>query len=257
MSGYASFIHGGSLFPLNHESENSLLEDSDPVLFHLLDFYAAVLKTYLEARLLVEAELVGAPIKAVVAEKFPMDPEPFLAERHTRFPLLAAYRVSSQFTEIGSAKHSESEFDICYVLPPLKASEAERIVPILKAVASVIDDRTEQGFDPDYTPKGASKGASVWGLAGVAIIEITSITYGTFKPTDKLFFPTVILKLKVAEKSANNQTAFEYATGFGAHLDLAAPGQETYPDIAVIDAVIETPDGEGGGEDGEGVGEEP
>lgn len=233
MTDYASFKYGAVQFPLPVGDGiggvgASLLRDADPALFYLLEFYAAVIRRHVGGRLL--AEVAAGSIEQItkaVAETLPLNPEHFLVENQLNFPLLAAYRKGSKFQDIGGQKHSVDELDVSYVLPPLQAGEAERLLPILKAVASILDNRTEQGMDPLYTPTGSTAGALVWGLAGVTSAEVKGVTYGGYSPTDELFFPAVVLHVELKERSDVAVTEFESFNGADVSLDLEDPVQET------------------------------
>ncbi len=237
MTDYAGLKHGAVQYPLptggsgNGGPGASLLRDADPAVFYLLEFYKSVLQTHLGARLLAEASSSGAEqIELAVAETLPLNPEQYLVEHQIKFPLLAAYRKSTKFEDIGGQKHSVDEIEVAYVLPPLQAGEAERLLPILKAVVSVLDNRTEQGMDPAYTPSaslGAAAGDLVWELAGVASANVKSATYGGYTPAESLFFPAVILTVELKERSDVAVTEFEDLSGANVSIDLEDPVQET------------------------------
>lgn len=227
MTDYQGFKHGSVEFPLDTGSANSLLRDADPALFFLLEFYKSVLETHIEDRLLEVADACDAPITAGVAETLPLNPETFLTEEHIRFPLLAAYRKNSKLEFIGGAKHSVDEFDVAYVLPPLDPGQQEQIMPILKAVGSVLINRTEQGMDPSYTPTGGTAGAQVWQTAGVAEADVKGLSYGGYAPTEDLYFPCVILQVELKEKSDVLVGEFDEWTRLDANIDIEDPEQET------------------------------
>lgn len=233
MTDYASFKYGATTYPLPVGNGiggvgASLLRDCDAPLFYLLEFYTAVLQRHIGQRLLAEAASCGAnQIATPVADVLPFNPEPYLTEEYLRFPLLTAERKSSKFEFIGGQKHSVSDVEVCYVLPPLQAGEAERLIPILHAVANVIDNRTEQGMDPSYAPTASTAGALVWTLAGVASAGVTHVDYGSLNASDDLFFPCVILRVELKERSDVALTEFENFNGANVDIDLKDPVQET------------------------------
>lgn len=224
MADYASFKHGSVEFPLATGTGNTLLRDADPALFFLLEFYAAVIATHLEDKLL---EYAPAHIEEAVAETLPLNPEPFLVEAQLRFPLLAAYRKKGRPEYVGSAKLWVSDLDVVYVLPPLEAGEAMQILPILHAVVAAIDNRTEQGMDPAHTPTGGAAGDHVWETAGVARAEVVDYSTGSYQATEDLYFPCVILQVRLHEKSDVLVTEFEDFAGANVAIDLEDPVQET------------------------------
>lgn len=236
MTDYASFQVGATQYPLPTNGTGiggfgaSLLRDADPAVFYLLEFYASVLRTHVGPRLIAEAASGGMEqITTAVAETLPFNPEPFLTEQHVGFPLLAAYRKSSKFEDIGGQKHSVDEIEVAYILPPLQAGEAERLLPILKAVAGCIDNRTEQGMDPAYTPTAptGSAGDLVWERAGVTSAGVKSVSYGGYGPTETLYFPAVILTVEVKERSQVVVTEFGLHNGETTSIDIFDPVQET------------------------------
>lgn len=241
MTDFASFRHGGTTFPLDPASTNSFLRDADPAVFYALEFYASVLETHLSARLLAEAAAASATqITSVVAETLPLNPEPFLTEEHVRFPLLAIYRKGSTFRDAGTRKVSVDTLEVSYVLPPLTASEAERVLPALKAVAAILDNRTEQGFDPSYTPSepAGTAGEPVWSLtrAGVTRVGITSVQYGGYTPATDLYFPAVVMTLVAEERSEAIVTELEAYTGADAAIDLTDINNDQIVDFVEIES---------------------
>lgn len=226
---YSSFKWGATTYPLPASGSGiggagaSLLRDADAPLFYVLDYYASILNRHLSTRFLAEASAAGAQqISSIVAGVLPLDPTPFLTEQHIGFPLLAAYRKETRFENIGGRKHSVDELEVAYVLPPLQAGEAENLMPILKAVVSVLDNRTEQGMDPGYL-----SGAHVWRTAGVAGAEVKSAVYGAYAPPSEDVFPAVVLKLELKEVSDYAVTEFDSFAGGNLNIDLKDPSQET------------------------------
>lgn len=228
MTDYQSFSHGNVTFPLSVLSGNTLLQDADPILFYLLEYYEACIKKHVEPRLMSEVSQIGCTlIPSSVESSAPLSPENFLVDSHFRFPLLAADRKGSKYEFNGQYKNSVSEIEVSYVLPPLGPGEAERLMPILRAVASVLDNRTEQGMDPSYTPTGGTAGGLVWSLAGLNKIEVKSVSYGGYAPTEKLFFPAVVLKVETTEQFDLVNTDFETMAGADVNVDVEDPPTDT------------------------------
>jgi hypothetical protein len=244
MTDYQGAKYGAVEFPLPAQGSGiggagaTLLQDADPALFYLLEFYAACIKHHIGSRLLSEVASVGADdvITSAVADTAPVNPEDFLVDTHFRFPLLCAYRKESKFENIGQHKNSIGEVEVAYVLPPLGPGEAERLLPILRAVAMLLDNRTELGMEPSYTPTGAVRGYPVWGLTGITKIEVKSVEYGGYAPTEKLFFPSVVLKLEITEESDLVVNEFEIMEAADVNIDVADPFTDTtVSDVVQID----------------------
>jgi hypothetical protein len=234
MPDYSSFLAGAVTYPLPVANGiggvgASLLRDGDPNVFYVLEFFTAVLQRHIGPKFQAEAITAGATqIQNAVGDVIPFDPEPYLLSRHTRFPLLSASRKSMKFDDSLGKRLSISDIEITYCLPPVTATEAERLTPILKSVVDVIDNRTELGLDPLYTPTGSTLGANVWELAGVARAEVKNATFGSLEASDDVFFPCVVITLELAEQAATSLTELEPFTGANVHEDLAHPdGTET------------------------------
>ncbi len=189
-----SFQIGGVAYPLPSSITNSLLQDADPSLFLVLDFAKYVVNTYVGPRLVAAASnlsssfpailAAGQPIAAGVAQAFPYAPATQYLDTQLQFPLLAAYRkrgLTGRLT--ASYEHDRTYFDLVYALPPLDAAGAERLTPVLAAVAQALRYKFTQGVDANYTPpySGAVAGSYVWGgppaeSAGLGPIE--SVGFG-------------------------------------------------------------------------------
>ncbi len=246
MSDFQSFKHGGVTFPLPLEDDGlggtgaSLLRDCDPAVFFALEYYASVITTHAGARLVADAAAAGQEkIVSAVAETLPCNPENWLTSEHIRFPLLSLYRKSSTFRIIGQRKFSTHVLELAYVLPPMTAAEAERLLPILHAVEVLLDNRTEQGFDPSYTPStpAGTAGESPWGAsrAGVAKVGITASTTGAYTPTADLFFPAVVMTLEMEERSEAVTSELGAFTGADIHEDLTPADDTAITDFVQID----------------------
>lgn len=221
MVDYQSFSHGSVDFPLA-ASGDSLLRDADPPMFYLLEFYRAVIEKHVGPRLLAEAIAVGmVDINRAVAETLPIDPEQYVTELQVGFPLLAACRRKTRFDYIGIKKAATSTIDVSYVLPPLTAGYAERLMPVLHAVAACLDSRTERAMDPSYRPTGSSLfGDNVWVLAGVSRAEVKAVAYGGYTSAKGLFLPGVMLTLELQQISDTPPEGFEPFEDVNVHIDV-------------------------------------
>lgn len=236
MTDYQGFIHGAVTYPLSTTSGMTLLHDADPAIFYLLEFYQAVLEKHLGPRLMAEVASGGLDhVQRIVGDIIPLNPEPYLTEQHITFPLLCAYRKRTRFENIGGAKFSVDDLEVAYVFPPMQAGEAERVVPLLKAVVDVLDNRTEQGFDPSYTPTQpvGTAGEHVWRRAGVASAGVTEVSYGGYPATDALYFPAVMLTVELKSKSGLDVSELELYDGANVDIDVEDSRQETVVDDVV------------------------
>jgi len=174
---YGTFKVGAVKFPLALESSTTktLLQDGDPGLDALLRFCAAMLDTHLGGRwteAAAEAELTTAP--SIVGTKIPYDPGPFLTVANYRFPLLALFPVREDMSEHTRTRHkTDGTFALQWILPPLRAEQALKLLPMLRLVSRVLYNRIEQGYDPAH-----ESGALVLGVAGLAAITVKESTIG-------------------------------------------------------------------------------
>lgn len=174
---YSTFARGGAQYPLTSSTASSFLQDADPSLYQALAYFQGVCGLHFGERLVAEASACGASITAAVAATVPFDPTPYLTQAQFTFPLLAISRTKAKYPRRTVAKpHSENEWNLLYILPPLTAAQMERIAPVLKAVADVLDDRIVNGFDPNLVAASGAAASityaagvnTVTGLSGIA-----------------------------------------------------------------------------------------
>lgn len=198
MADYQKFKWGNVTFPLAAATTNTLLQDADPALYHALAYWKAVLIYHLGSRLVAEATLVNLPITTAVADTIHFDPGPFLLDHaEVRFPLLAAYRVSSNTNDrTVTWEHTEAEWDVAYVLPTRHWGGMRRVQPIFHAVELVLTNRTTQGFDPSYL-----SGAKVWGTsyAGIERIGFIRSSYGRYEDAQGITYDSLVMRALVKE----------------------------------------------------------
>jgi IPT/TIG domain-containing protein len=194
---YSSFAVAAAQEPLSTASSNTLLQDSDPALFHALAYWTFILNTYAGPRLVqacAGANLTtqNGPITQAVAQAYPYEPQQEYLETQLQFPLLAVYRTATEYNKYTIGWYDDKcAFDLLYVLPPMLAGQTEQIRPILRAAEREIRYKTIQTFDPGYTPPGGTLGQSPWGLAFAGIEEIgwERGNHGFLESTGNLLFP--------------------------------------------------------------------
>lgn len=234
MADYSQFKHAATEYPLTASSADSLLKDVDASLYYMLDFLSSMLTLHIGSRLKYQSQLAGIPIATPVAMKMAIDPGPYLLENQLKFPLLAVYRKTSKFRGNFVHRHDDSEVEIVYVLPPLMPSQAEQIIPILRAVGRVFDNRISMGADPSYTPPGGAAGDSVWGssYANLERIELYEEEYGLFEGTGSLPFPCWTGKVKLTERSEYIDGAFDTFDGINGTINLVDQDGTTVENVS-------------------------
>ena len=197
----------------------------------MLSFLSAMLRQHVGARLVAECSRSGlSAITDAVMYGAPYDVTPYLREAQFDFPLLAIYRMTARYPEAtASWTRDEGEWGVDYVLPPLSASQAERIVPILRAVGVVIENRTRQGWDPSY--RGGEK---IVNTAAIDAIGLMSGTYGLFRAVDgtDLSFWGFRGILAVSERTSPVAGAFPVFAGADVEVDLSVQGQADLAHVA-------------------------
>lgn len=226
----STFAHGAAVYPLPAATTNALLLDADPSLYYVLDFYAAVLATYMGARLIAQASAAGVTaVTAAVGYKLPDNPAEYLTEQQVKFPLLAVYRTrATRRDRTVTYRDNVQEWKAAYVLPPMTSGQREQLIPILRAVEDILDNRTELGFDPAYL-SGAKILASSY--ANLETIEVKAAEYTSWEAGRDLVFPSVMLTLEVKERGAFVAGSYDALERVDVNIDSAASGEDTLSDV--------------------------
>jgi hypothetical protein len=213
---YATFGVGAALFPIVSPGTNTSLQDADPALYYALDFWANMIRVHVGARLIAEAQALNLPMWTnsagawdSVVQQVPYDVGPFLTQDQVQFPILAAYRTGTRTEKLTAGYyHDTGYFSVAYVLPPINAGQSERMLPLLRAVESVLRNRTDQAWDPNYTPPGGSGPLPRPFAAGFAYVEeigfgapqCPNSSYGRMPGTGNLWFPTLLMHGYIIER---------------------------------------------------------
>jgi hypothetical protein len=236
---------GGAVYPLLITSGNTLLQDADPTMFHISDFFGKLLVNYFGTRFVAEVSTpsmglgagqgAASPIMSAVGTVFTHDPRRYLlAGQFTHFPILAFYRTTTEY-EWKRIGWETDKCGICcdYVLPPQTAGQIQVTSPILRAAEAIIRKLTAQSFDPSYAPVGGSAGQTPFGLNFAAIEEIGWVRskYGMWEgPANSLGFAGVHMEGFVRERdmlpseAASGRVKF---AGADVEEDLVADDQTT------------------------------
>jgi hypothetical protein len=241
---WGSFQVSATQFPIATNTGNSPLQDADPALFYALDFWAAMISVYVGPRLLAEATalgLTGGPnwqlqsgSQTVVVAQYPYDVGPYLPEAQFTFPLLAAWRTKSSSTKLTAGYFVDNNrFSVAYILPPITAAQAERLVPFLGAIAKTLRNRTDQAWDPNYTPPGGSgpqPGPFSQSFAYIDEIGFdgeNAWEHGAMPGAGNLFFPTLLMHGWILERDNPVPDSFsgrQPFSGVDIEVDLADGG---------------------------------
>lgn len=233
------FSYGGVSFPLTASTANSLLRDADPAVYYALEFFAQVITTHIGARVIAEATAAGATdITAAVRESMPIDPAQFITEEHFRFPLLALHRESTSFKYLTKRRQAIHKLKLSYVLPPLRAAQAEKLLPILHAVGLLIDHKATVGSDEAYTPTAptGTAGEFVWSgtRAATAKVEVKDSAVGAYQISNDLFFPAISMSLEMWELADANTTGYDDYEGADVDVRLRQDSDGTILDIPEV-----------------------
>lgn len=196
--GYFTFGHFQA--PLTASTANSALYDCDYTLYTLIAYYKFCFETYLQDRWNEEVVAANLPELAgsIVSYVLPYDPIPYLKQIQSKFPLLAIFPIQEEFSHKTVIHDSvKVSFQILWVMPPIEAAQAERLMPFRRAVAKTLRNRTNHKFDP-----GFRNGEQVWEVAGIESIDFQSASYGSIENLDTdLFLPTLQINLQLVERT--------------------------------------------------------
>lgn len=238
-TGLQSWLYGGVSYPLAQPSSNTLLQDADPAIFYALDFFSYCIRTYVGPRFTAVCAAAGVRgsdgnvVSTAVQTTLPYDPRPHGQDAQFALPLLAVYRKRGAGRRASVAKSNEwTDLEFLYVLPPLDASQAEVLEPVLHAVELLLENRLEQGFDAGYTPPGGLLGQQPWALAGIQQIEWVGCEYEKFDGGGNLAFPTLRAKVVVAERQGKY---LGQPTFLGADVTLSVVGDATNQPLKVLE----------------------
>lgn len=246
LADYGYYGVGAALYPLPTSTAFTPLHDADPALYYALDFWAAMIGTYVGPRLLVEAAssgvVVGGSFSAAVVQQYPYDIGPVLLTNQLQFPLLACWRTSTQYLKKSAVYYDDTgKFSVAYVMPPLNAGQSERLFPFLRSIEATLRNRTDLGWDPNYIPPGGSAaqpGPFSSSFAYIEEIGFTEGNYGFLPGTGNLSFPTLLMHGYIIERDNDVPDSFSGRQKFAGgdiELDLADGGAagdgSTFPNL--------------------------
>lgn len=238
---YGAFQRGAVALPLPATSINTLLQDADPAIFYLRDYFQFEIEQFAGARLIAAASAAGVPVTAAVVSTCSYDPERYLRQEQYGFPLLGVWRKSAKSTqETASYEGDHVPFSVLYALPPLTAAQMEAIYPILSAIYKTLSHQTTQGWDPAYTPPGGVLGEEPWNiaLAGVEEIGITDGVWGAMPAKgSEMYFPALLLDGYFIERDNYIKTGGTYS-GADLTVDLVANDGTIVGPIAQVSTQI-------------------
>jgi hypothetical protein len=236
MSENTYFQDGYVESPITSSTANSLLQDADPAIYYMLDYFKAVIELHCQARWNAEVALCNRTdlVNKMVASTFSSDPSFYMTDDQLALPLLAVYRKSAEFEQMTAVfDHTITKAEVLYVLPPLTPAQADRLLPMLKHVVGVIRDRAMEGFDSAY-----NSGAKVWQLAGIESMSIDNCTFDNMQSADgSIFLPTVTVNMTIKEAKGIVSGNFETLAGIDAQIDKTTPEDD---DVTVAEFAEET-----------------
>jgi hypothetical protein len=224
---------GGVEYPLTDETENSLLEDADPALYHAIRFFTNVLNTYVKPRLLAQAALDGLHFPSAVEKTLHFEPTPFLLSDQLVFPLFCLYRSEEVWSGQNAAfDHCDSVWEWAYVLPPMTPRQVEQIHPILRTVSAVIANFAMESYDP-----GFENGTPLRDLGGIQKMTAGPARWGSFERVSELdrWWRALTGRILVSEKLDIVPGEFLPFDGVNNDIDLAAKGEASVEAFVEVD----------------------
>lgn len=219
------FKVGGINSPLTASTANSLLQDADPVIYYMLQYFAGVINLHMGARWNAEVAAAGRSDlnNLTVGHKLPYDPIPYLQENQYKLPLLAAFRKNEVYAELTYSWYNiTSTLNILWIMPPLSAGQMERLAPFRSHVARTLMDRTEQGLDTNY-----NSGQNVWAASGLSKIRAVNCSFGNIPTDTNQFYPTILMEFELTERrmpATEPGNNFENFTGWDGYVVAASDG---------------------------------
>lgn len=222
------FKLGKTLLPPITGTNNSLLKDTDPVLYNLLEFYQLIIQR-LTSRWNQEVTLAGMEDKlSLICDQvvaYPVDD--LLNDNTFSFPLLVAYRVGGDSKPITAGHYStNSNIHVQWILPPLSFEQRQYLYPFLYAVYNALYDRTYYGYDSSI-----NNGKEYWKDAGLQDITVSSYKIGNMETSDsndkKTLFPTLLLNVNFHERQEFDIRNTEPFTGLDGYIDMV-PSPDGY-----------------------------
>jgi hypothetical protein len=221
--------YGGIKYPIESPGTGgSLLESCDPFVWRALSLYRAVILAYVGQAL---TDAMAGQVRSAVEQITHLDPSEWLLKTSFAHPLLAVYPVSG--TEAGltlERKSVTTRYRVAYVLPPLTAEQASRVLPVLTAIRKLLSTVTSRQGDESHESH-----ETVFFDAEIASVTPLAWEIGVLKKEDgSQDFPTLFFDLQVVERenyNAENQPDYSYSS---ASVDLAESGQTTLEDLVII-----------------------
>lgn len=202
-----SWFYGGVQYPLSATSTNTLLRDADPAIYYALDFYQWVLEQYIGPRWVKACASANyrGPDQNLLTKltniAIGYNPVSELVSMQASLPILAIYRVSSTSLYKTVVKSEEQTiWEMVHILPPMDAAQMEQLLAVQHAMYALVDNRTEWGMDPAYTPPGGALGQQSWQLAGIEEIQCQSCRYELYGEVGSLAMPVLIARFLVKER---------------------------------------------------------
>lgn len=208
MADYETVRLAGLTTPLTASTSNSLLQDADPALYWFTQWCEGVLQEHLgdrwdsEVTAMGQASLSGYIVRSTV----PYDPVPHFHEAEFPLPLLAIYRVGSNFNDATTTWiRRVSTWGLDYVLPPLSAAQLERLSPIRSAIEAVLYDRINHDADPAVL--SGARLATLMQTESIKVLESSNshsyLQVASRSPgvsSEATLFPLLSMRFEVAER---------------------------------------------------------
>jgi hypothetical protein len=239
-----AFGIGPAVYPVATFSATdlALLRRADPTLFLIGDYLRTAISTYVGAAFAEAWNKVRAdrPGTVVVQSFVPFDPGPVLTQDQFKFPLLAVFREGGkEVTRTIEFDRLESKFGVAWILPPLRPSDMELLLPFRHAVAQAVRENLSRGWDSSYAG-GDPIFDDVLELVGFAEVEYAN---APGVGDSKLRFPTTMITLDVWERQERPLPG-QYAAidGVDASIDLVSSDGSSQP-VYDFNGVIESTSG--------------
>lgn len=198
-----AFTIGTTLFPITPLTTNSALQDIDPVLYYLIDFYSAVIKYNVGARFQNELARLGAiftnnPDGYAIGSVYPVNIVPYLQDDSCVFPMLGVWRgdFAASEKDISTAK-MDTTVHLLYVMSPLRLAHIETFRPIIEGISKSLWNATENGHSVGYNDGYTI--ATLAGYSSIGIVRGENLQINVPGLSTNLPFESFHLELKLEE----------------------------------------------------------
>lgn len=221
-------------YPLSSSTIEKSNKVCDPGLNRLVEFIDGMLIIHIQDYWNALTTKIKLPElnNKVVEDAIQYDPEQYFQGMQYKFPLLAVFRTEEEKFEKTVGWYAwKGVFKFRYILPNLTAAQANTFVPVLKSIRDIVNDRIEQGYDPNYF-----NNLNVFD-GYFSQISVQKASFGTLSnPQSNLIYPTLEMDIYFEERE-QKASYFPDLVGVDGYIDIVTPNQETIDNFIATELI--------------------